>query len=99
DDLDHLIQIEEGDQQTVQQVQTGQHLVQPVLQAPPYRGDAEAQPLADQRMQPLYRRTAIGADDVHVDPVAAFQIGGGEQVLHQLLGIHPVGARHYDDTG
>ncbi len=80
-------------------MQTGQHLVQPVLQAPPYRGDAEAQPLADQRMQPLDRRTAIGADDVHVDPVAAFQIGGGEQVLHQLLGIHPVGARHYDDTG
>ena len=98
-DLDHLIQIEESNQQTIQQVQARQDLVQTELQAAAHGGHAEAQPLADHRMQALHRRTAIGANHVHVDPIGIFQIGRGEQVLHQLIGVHPIGTRHYDNTG
>ena len=99
DDLNHLIQIEEGHQQAVQQVQSRQYLVQAELQAATHGGDAEAQPFAEQTAQILDRRAAVGADHVHVDPVAVLQVRGGEQVLHQLIGVHPVGARHDDHAG
>src|SRR5690606_5106566 len=36
---------------------------------------------------------AVEADDVEVDPVALLQVGGGEQVAHQLFGVDPVAAR------
>src|SRR5690606_15816710 len=95
----HLVQIQEGNQQAVQQVQPRQHLVQPELQTTAHGADPEAQPLAEQAVQPLDCRAPVGADDVHVDPVAVLQVGSGEQVLHQLVGIDPVGARHDDDAG
>ena len=98
DDVDHFIEVEEGDQQAVQQVQTALDFIQAVLQAAAYGADAEGQPLAQQGAQVLQLRLAVQADDVDVDPVGAFQLGGGEQVLHQLVGIDAVGARNDDNT-
>ncbi|MCY1507074.1 hypothetical protein D9M68_413400 [compost metagenome] len=99
DDVDHFVQVEEGDQQAVQQVQALFHLVQAELQAPAHRADAVGQPFAEQGAQVLDLGLAVQADDVGIDPVTGFQVGGGEQVLHQLIGIHPVGARDDDDAG
>ena len=41
-------------------------------------------------------RTAIKADHVHLRAVAFFEVGGGEEVLHQPFVIDAVGARHED---
>ena len=98
DDMDDFIQIEESNQQTVQQVQTGQDLIQAVLQAATHRGNTEPQPLTQHAPEILHRRLAVSTDDVHVDPVAVLQIGGRKQMLHQIVQIDPVGARNNDDT-
>ncbi|MNO72104.1 hypothetical protein D3C76_630390 [compost metagenome] len=98
DDMNHFIQVEEGSQQAFEQVQAPLHLVQAVLQTAADGVGTELQPFQQQRPQVLQLWPAVQADDVDVDPVAAFQVGGGEQVLHQLVGIHPVGARDDDDT-
>ncbi len=99
DDVDHLVQVEKGDQQAVQQVQAAVDLVQAELQAATHRADAIDQPLLEDLPEVLDLGLAVQADDVEVDPVAGFEIGGGEQVLHQFVGIDAVGARHDDDAG
>src|SRR3546814_1549808 len=84
DDADDLVQVEEGDQQAFEQVQAALDLLQPVVEAPGDRVGAERQPLGQDRLEVLDLRPAVEADDVEVDPVAALQVGGGEQVPHQL---------------
>ena len=99
DDMDHLVQIEIGDEQAFQQVQAPLYLVQPVLQTTAHRLAAEGDPFTQQSAQILDLRQIVEPQDVEIDPIALLQIGTGKEVLHQLLHIHPVGARHYDDTG
>ncbi len=94
DDADHFVQVEEGDQQAFQQVQATLDLLQAMVEAAGHRIAAEAQPFAQQVLEVLDLRAAIQADHVEVDAVAAFQIGGDEQVAHQLFGIDAIGARH-----
>ncbi len=94
DDVDHLVQVEEGHQQAFQQVQAALDLLQAVLQAAGDGGAAERQPFAEQHLQVLYLRTAVQPDHVEVDAVAALHVRGGEQVAHQLVGVDAVGARH-----
>ena len=91
DDADHFIQVEEGDQQAFQQVQAALDLLLAVLEAAGDGVGAEHQPLVQHRLEVLDRRLAVQADHIEVDPVALLQVGGGEQVAHQLLGIHAVG--------
>ena len=93
DDADDFIQVEKRDQQAFQQVQAALDLLQAVLQAAGDRVAAERQPLGQQHPQVLDLRAAVQPDDVEIDPVALLQVGRGEQVAHQLFGIHAVGAR------
>ncbi|MNB94408.1 hypothetical protein D3C75_415590 [compost metagenome] len=85
DDVDHFIQVEVGNQQTVQQVQATLDLVEAELQATTHGLHPELQPLDQQRPQVFQLRLAVQADDVDVDPVARLQLGAGEQVLHQRI--------------
>src|SRR5690606_626606 len=78
----------------IQQVQAALDLLQAVVEAAGNGVVAETQPFGQERFQVLDLRTSIQADDVEIDAVAAFQVGGGEQVSHQLFGIHAVGARN-----
>ncbi len=94
DDVDHFIQVEERHQQAFQQVQATLDLFQAMGEAAGHGGTAELQPLAEQHLQVLHLRTPVQPDHVEVDPVAALQVGGGEQVAHQLFGIDAVGTRH-----
>ena len=71
-------------------MQTIHDLVQAVFEAPCDRVHAENQPLFEQRTQVQNLWFAVDADHVHVDAVVALQLGGGKQVVHQLLEIHPV---------
>lgn len=98
DDVDYFIQVEVGNQQTVQQVQAALDLVQAELQASTHRLDAEFQPFHQQCPQVLQLRLAVQANDIDVDPVAGLQIGAGEQVLHQGVMVDPAVDRDDDDT-
>ncbi len=99
DDLDHLVDVEVGDEQTFEDVQAGQHLVETILQAAAHRLTAEAQPLGEDGLEIFHLGPVVQTQDVEVDPVVLLQVRGGEQVGHQPLHIHPVGARHDHQTG
>ena len=96
DDTDHLVQIEEGDEQAIEDVQPLADLVQAVLQAARDGRGAEFEPLAQDLLQAHHPRAAVERDDVEIDAVVALQVGGGEQVVHELHQIDAVGARHDD---
>ncbi len=99
DDADHLVDVEVGDEQPFQKVQAVQHLVQPVLQAPAHGGGAELQPLLQDLAQVLDPGTAVETDEVQVDPVAPFQVGGGEEMGHEAFQVHPVGTGNDHQAG
>src|SRR5579862_3947241 len=98
-DADHLIEIQERDQQAIQDVQSTVDLVEPELQATGHGGGAKLQPAAEDLAQAHDLRAAIQPDDVQIHTVAALKIGGGEQMLHHLIEIHAVGARHDHQAG
>ena len=91
DNMNHLIDIEVGNQQAFQDMQAVQHFIQAILQTPAHGGDPELQPLAEHIVQALHTGPAIVADYIKIDAIGTFQVGGGEQVPHQLLHVHPVG--------
>ena len=59
-------------------------LLEAVLQAARHGAGAELQPLAEDLLQVHHPRPAIEPDDVEIDAVAALEVGGREQVIHQL---------------
>src|SRR3546814_18161240 len=83
-------------QQAFEQVQAALDLLQPVVEAPGDRVGAERQPLGQDRLEVLALRSAVEADDVEVDQVAALQVGGGGSVRNQRRGDAPVVARDHD---
>ncbi len=99
DDADHLVEVEEGREQAVEDVQPTLDLVEPPLEAAPYRGDAELQPLREDVAQPHDPRPTIKADHIEVDAVVTLEIGGGEQVRHQLLDIDLAAFGDDDESG
>ena len=99
DDPDHFVQVEERDQETFQQVQAPFDLVEPVVEAAGHGVDAEREPLAEERLQVLDLRTPVQADHVEIDAETLLQVGGREQVAHQLLGVDAVAARDQHDAG
>ena len=99
DDADHLVEIEESDQQPVEDVQPFRHLLQAVLQPAPDGGGAELEPLTQDLLQAHHARASVERDDVEIDSVVALEVRGGEQVVHELHEIDAVGARHDDQAG
>ncbi len=69
-----------------------------MIEAPRHRRKAVLQPLAQNLLEILDPRPAVEADHVDVDAVAAFEIGGREQMRHQRFGIDAVRARHDDQA-
>ncbi len=94
DNADHLIEVEVGDAQTFQQVQAAFDLGEAVIETARHRIDTETQPFGEDALEILYLRPAIQADHVEIDAETLFQIRGGEQVLHHLVRIDAVRARH-----
>ena len=99
DDLDHLIDIEERDQVTLEDVQALEYPLQAMLEPAPHCVGAKRQPLPQDTVQPLHAGPAVNTYHVQVDPVAALQVGAGEQVAHQALDIDAVRARYDDQSG
>ncbi len=99
DDVDHLVDVQVGDQQAFEDVQAVDDLVEAVIEPPDDRVHAETEPLPEQFAQVQHLRLAVDADDVQVDAVIPLEVGGGEQVVHQLLQVDAVGARHDDQAG
>src|SRR5690606_37711012 len=69
------------------------------LQTPAHGFGAVGQPFAEHSFQVFYLRPAVQTDYVHINAVILFQIGGGEQVRHQGVGIDTIGFRHDHQTG
>ena len=80
-------------------MQPGQHLIQPVLQAPPDRFGPETQPLGQDGLQVFDLWPAVQTDHVHVDPVIFLQIGGGEQMRHDRFDIDTFGPWNHNQPG
>ena len=98
DDVDHFIEVQVSGEQTVQQVQAALDFIEAELQAAAHGVDAELQPFHQQCTQVFQLRLAVQADDIDVDPKRGFQLGNGEQVLHQFAEVDLVVARNDDDT-
>ena len=79
-------------------MQSTRDFVEAPLETTAYRRDAELQPLAQNLAQPHHLRSTIEADDVQVDAIVALEIGGGEQVRHQLFYIDFAALRDDDKT-
>ena len=96
DDADDFVEVEVGDEQALQDVQALIDRVQAVVQAAAHGFFAVHQPFAQDLSEVFHLRTAVKADHVHLRAVAFFEVGGGEEVLHQPFVIDAVGARHED---
>ena len=98
DDADDFVEVEVGDEQALQDVQALIDRVQAVVQAAAHGFFAVHQPFAQDLSEVFHLRTAVKADHVHLRAVAFFEVGGGEEVLHQPFVIDAVGARHEDEA-
>ncbi len=93
-DGNDFINIEKGDQQAIEDMQSLEHFIQTEFQTAPGGLGPKLQPLIENAIQTFYLRATINADHIQVNPVAALQIGGRKQVVHQRLGINAIRARH-----
>ena len=88
DDLDHLVEVEIGDQIAFQHFQPLLDLLQAVLGAAPQHDAPMVEPLPQApRRAPSPAAPAALQQHVHVERDAAFQLGQPEQLLHQQLRI------------
>ena len=96
DDADHLVQVEVGDHQAVEDVQTRLDLAQPVAGAADQHVAAVIEEGSQGLLQVHDARRAARIKDVEVDAEACLQIGELEQALHQHLGLD-VAALGFED--
>ena len=97
--MNHFIDIQEGDQQTFQQVQPVVHLVQPELQPTAHGIHAVGEPLGKNFIEGLHFGATVHSDHIEVNPIVLFQVRGGKQMLHQPVQINPVGAGYNHQPG
>ena len=65
DDVDHFIEIEIGDAQTIEQVEALFDLVETILEAASHGVGAEAQPLAQDHLQRLQLWSTVERSEEH----------------------------------
>ena len=87
DDLYDLIDVEVGDKQSVQDVQSIGDNLQTMLQAPLHGLAPELEPLLQHIQEVEHPRPALEVDNVHVDAHRALERRRREQVRHQLFDI------------
>src|SRR3546814_8387072 len=73
-----------SDLQAFEDVQAIVDLGKPMIDALGHGREAIVQPLAENLLEILHARPAIETDHVEIDAIAAFEIGGREQMRHQL---------------
>ena len=94
DDGDDFVDVQERHQQAFEHMQAVADLLQPVFQTASHGGHAVLEPFDQNLAQSPHARAPVQTDHVQVHAIAAFQVGGGKQVRHQLIQIDPVAARH-----
>ena len=80
-------------------MQTRQHFIEAELQTTTNGFGAVREPFAQHHLQVFHLWTTIQTNHVHINAEVLFQIGGGKQVRHHRIGVHPVRLRHDDQTG
>ena len=93
DDLDHLVEVEIGDEIAAQHFQAMLDLGQPMLGAAQQHVAPVLEPFKQSLGQAEHLRDAALHQHVHVERDAAFQLGELEQRLHQQFGIDAARAR------
>ena len=98
DDADHLVQIQEDDQEAVQQLQPPLDRAEAMAGAADQHLAAMVQPGAQHAAQAEHHGRPVGRQHVHVQREAGFQLGGAEQRLHQRCGFDGAGLRLQDQA-
>ena len=98
DDLDHPVEVEEGDDVAFDQLQPPRDLVQPVLAAALQNVDLAGDPVIQQFLQPHHHRRAAGVEHVEVEPEPRFHIGQLVQAFLEQLGVDIAAARDQHDA-
>ena len=80
-------------------MQTLFHFLQTVVETTAGGIHTETQPLLENIAQAHHRRAAIDPNNIHIDAIAALEISGGKQMVHQGFYINPVGARCNHQAG
>ena len=87
DDADHLVEVEVGDPEAVEDVEAGLDLGQPVAGAADQHIAAMVEEGQQHLLQPHDAGRAAGVEDVEVDAEAVLQVRELEQALHQDGGL------------
>ena len=98
DDLDHAVEVQEGNHIAFQHLEPGGDLFQPVVRA----SHQHLAPVVEEGAQHLFQRADLGHatvdQHVHVQPEADLKVRDAEQRRHQLLGVDVAGTRFQDDA-
>ena len=96
--MDHLVDIEEGDQQALEQMKPVAYLAETEFESPAYCLETVLEPLLQHLAQVLDLGPAVDANHVEVDAVGTLEIGRGKQVRHHPFDIDTVGTGHDHET-
>ena len=99
DDLDDGINIQIGNQQSVEDMQAFNDPIESKLKPPLDGRQPKFQPLLESALEIKHFRPAVESDHIHVDPVTLLERGGGKKVIHQGSFIDPVGSGFNNDPG
>ena len=98
DDVDHAVQVQEGNDEAFKDLQPCIDLFQPVLAAPPQHVAPVIQKGAQHLFQRADARHAPVDQHVHVQRKADLQIRIAKQHAHQHVGVHRAGPRFQHDA-
>ena len=98
DELDHLVDVEIGDEIAVEDLQPLFDRGQPEGRAPHQHHLAMVEKALQRLAQIHHARRVVLVEDVQVERKADLEVGLLEELLHQQLGRHIAGARLEDDA-
>ena len=87
DDTDHLVEVEEDDQQAVQDMEARLDLAETPAGAPLIDLTAMVEESEQRRLQPHDAGCRRLVENVHIDREAILEIAEPEQAFHQMLGL------------
>ena len=93
DNLDHPVEIEEGDDIALDQFQPPRDLVKPMLRAALQNLKLRTRPMLEQLFEAHHHRRSGRIEHVHIEREARFHIGEFEDALFQKLGVDIAAAR------
>ena len=98
DDANHFVNVQEGHQIALQNMNAPLYSLEPVFKAPLDRCLSKRQPLFKDGDQRLHSRPAIDTNHIEIDSISALEIGRRKQVAHHVIEIDAVRPGHQDQA-